>query len=64
MNYQITSVTEGSDAAQVNVEIRIDGRTYYGIGVDHDVLLASCKAYVEANSNHLAETAREDGVVS
>ncbi|KKB24737.1 2-isopropylmalate synthase [Staphylococcus carnosus] len=65
LNYQITSVTEGSDAqAQVNVEIRIDGKTYYGIGVDHDVLLASCKAYVEANSNHLANTARKDGVVS
>lgn len=56
LNYQISSVTEGSDAqAQVNVELSIDGRSYYGIGIDHDVLLASCKAYVEAYSNHIAE---------
>ncbi|MEJ7271913.1 alpha-isopropylmalate synthase regulatory domain-containing protein, partial [Staphylococcus epidermidis] len=56
LNYQISSVTEGSDAqAQVNVELSIDGRSYYGIGIDHDVLLASCKAYVEAYSNHIAD---------
>lgn len=65
LNYQITSITEGSDAqAQVNVEIRIDGHSYYGIGIDHDVLLASCKAYVEAYSNHLSETKAKEGVNS
>ncbi|ARJ50229.1 2-isopropylmalate synthase [Staphylococcus lutrae] len=49
LDYRIDAVTEGSDAqAEVHVQVQINQRTYVGIGFDHDILYASCKAYVEA----------------
>ncbi|PNZ10671.1 2-isopropylmalate synthase [Staphylococcus coagulans] len=49
LDYRIDAVTEGSDAqAEVHVRIEVNGQEYTGIGFDHDIIYASCKAYVEA----------------
>ncbi|MBA8760388.1 2-isopropylmalate synthase [Staphylococcus schleiferi subsp. coagulans] len=49
LDYRIDAVTEGSDAqAEVHVRIEVNGQEYTGAGFDHDIIYASCKAYVEA----------------
>ncbi|WP_281198794.1 2-isopropylmalate synthase [Staphylococcus schleiferi] len=49
LDYRIDAVTEGSDAqAEVNVRVEVNGQEYTGVGFDHDIIYASCKAYVEA----------------
>ena len=53
IDYRIDSVTEGIDAqAEVHVQLNIDGQFETGIGIDHDILMASCKAYVEAHAKY------------
>lgn len=50
-DYRIEAVTEGKDAqAEVRVSIQIANQTFHGVGFDHDIIYASCKAYVEASS--------------
>lgn len=62
IDYRIESVTEGTDAqAEVRVELVIEGQPVNGIGIDHDVLQASCKAYVEAHAKYAAETTEKEG---
>ena len=49
LDYRIDAVTEGSDAqAEVHVRVEVNGQEYTGVGFDHDIIYASCKAYVEA----------------
>ena len=56
IEYRIDSVTEGTDAqAEVHVSLNIEGHPVNGIGIDHDVLYASCKAYVEAHAKYASE---------
>lgn len=56
IDYRIDSVTEGTDAqAEVHVSLTIEGQPVNGIGIDHDVLYASCKAYVEAHAKYASE---------
>ena len=64
--YSVQSLTEGTDAqGEVAVRLAKDGRVVTGQGADTDIVIASCKAYVNA-VNHLlfvAEAPRiEDGV--
>ncbi|PTH56534.1 2-isopropylmalate synthase [Staphylococcus agnetis] len=59
-DYRIEAVTEGSDAqAEVRVSIRLNDTTFDGVGFDHDIIYASCKAYVEACSKAMAEVSSE-----
>jgi 2-isopropylmalate synthase len=47
--YQVHAVTEGTDAqAEVTVRLEEEGRTVNGQGADHDTLVASARAYVNA----------------
>ena len=47
--YQVHAVTGGTDAqAQVTVRLEEDGKTSNGRGADHDTLVASVRAYVNA----------------
>jgi len=47
--YQVHAVTEGTDAqAEVTVRLEENGRTVNGQGADHDTLVASARAYVNA----------------
>ena len=47
--YQVSAVTEGTDAqAEVSVRIAENGRTVIGRAADTDTLVASAKAYVAA----------------
>lgn len=56
LDYHIEAVTEGSDAqAEVRVSIAHGDQTYTGVGFDHDIVYASCKAYVEASSKAVAD---------
>ncbi|CAG9620675.1 2-isopropylmalate synthase [Sutcliffiella rhizosphaerae] len=49
LDYRIQSTSDGSDAlAEVYVQIHVDGHTSSGRGVEHDVLEASAKAYLDA----------------
>ncbi|QFT88622.1 2-isopropylmalate synthase [Bacillus sp. THAF10] len=49
LDYRIQSTTNGSDAlAEVYVKINCDGHVSNGRGVEHDVLEASAKAYLDA----------------
>ncbi|MCG3399866.1 2-isopropylmalate synthase [Staphylococcus massiliensis] len=65
LDYTIDSVTEGLDAqGEVHVQINVGGQTFTGIGIDHDILYASCKAYVEAHAKYQLEIQSEEGVTS
>lgn len=65
IEYRIDSVTEGTDAqAEVHVQIKIDDQIVTGVGIDHDILLASCKSYVEAHAKYVANTHEEEGIHS
>ena len=47
--YQVSAVTEGTDAqAEVSVRLQEDGKTVTGRAADTDTLVASAKAYVSA----------------
>ncbi|MBN8211228.1 hypothetical protein JI666_21235, partial [Bacillus sp. NTK071] len=47
--YQVSAVTEGTDAqATVSVRLSRDGTVYTGQSADTDTVLASVKAYVNA----------------
>ena len=47
--YQVSAVTEGTDAqAEVSVVLAEAGRTARGVGAHHDTLVASARAYVNA----------------
>ena len=47
--YQVHAVTEGTDAqAEVTVRLEEEGRTVNGQGADHDTLVASARAYINA----------------
>ena len=49
LDYRIQSTTYGSDAlAEVYVKIKCDGEVSSGRGIEHDVLEASAKAYLDA----------------
>lgn len=62
IDYRINSVTEGTDAqAEVHVNLLIEGKTVNGFGIDHDILQASCKVYVEAHAKFAAENVEKVG---
>jgi len=47
--YQVHAVTGGTDAqAEVTVRLEEDGKTVNGQGADHDTLVASARAYINA----------------
>src|SRR4029078_1871813 len=49
MLYQVHAVTEGTDAqATVSVRLEEDGKIVTGHSADHDTIVASTKAYVNA----------------
>jgi len=62
--YQVHAVTGGTDAqAQVTVRLEENGKTVNGQGADHDTLVASVRAYVNALNKLLVKrerTAPED----
>lgn len=61
IDYRIDSITEGTDAqAEVHVNVVIENQTVNGIGIDHDILQASCKAYIEAHAKY-AESHKKVG---
>ena len=57
--YQVHAVTGGTDAqAEVTVRLEEDGRTAHGQGADHDTLVATARAYVNALNKLLLKRAR------
>ena len=57
--YQVSAVTEGTDAqAEVSVRLEADGKTVTGRGSDTDTMVASARAYVSALNKLLAREAR------
>ena len=57
--YQVHAVTEGTDAqAEVTVRLEEEGRTVNGQGADHDTLVASARAYVNALNKLLLKRER------
>ncbi|MEQ8653386.1 MAG: 2-isopropylmalate synthase [Kiloniellales bacterium] len=57
--YQVHAVTGGTDAqAQVTVRLEENGKTVNGRGADHDTLVASVRAYVNALNNLLDKRQR------
>ncbi|MEJ7466966.1 alpha-isopropylmalate synthase regulatory domain-containing protein, partial [Staphylococcus warneri] len=65
IDYRIDSITEGADAqAEVHVSLIIEGTPVNGIGIDHDILQASCKAYIEAHAKYISETQKKVGIHS
>lgn len=60
LDYRIDAVSEGRDAqAEVHVQVEVNGQEYVGVGFDHDILYASCKAYVEAISKSVQSIQKE-----
>jgi 2-isopropylmalate synthase len=54
-NYELKSLTQGSDAkGEVNIQLSERGHAYHGTGVDTDVIVASCRAYIDALNKLLA----------
>jgi 2-isopropylmalate synthase len=57
--YQVHAVTGGTDAqAQVTVRLEENGKTVNGQGADHDTLVASARAYVNAYNKLLVKRER------
>jgi 2-isopropylmalate synthase len=57
--YQVSAVTEGTDAqAEVTVRLEADGKIATGRGSDTDTLVASARAYVSALNKLMAREAR------
>ena len=54
-NYELKSLTQGSDATgEVNIRLSEKGHQYNGTGRDGDVIVASCRAYIDALNKLLA----------
>ena len=54
-NYELKALTQGSDAkGEVNIRLSELGHHYNGVGVDTDVIVASCRAYIDALNKMLA----------
>lgn len=54
-NYELRSLTEGSDAkGEVDITLSANGQSFHGLGVDTDVIVASCRAYIDALNKVLA----------
>ncbi|MCE9508152.1 MAG: 2-isopropylmalate synthase, partial [Alphaproteobacteria bacterium] len=54
-NYELKALTQGSDAkGEVNIQLSQKGQIYHGTGVDTDVIVASCRAYIDALNKILA----------
>jgi 2-isopropylmalate synthase len=54
-NYELKALTQGSDAkGEVNIRLSEHGHAYNGIGIDSDVIVASCRAYIDALNRLLA----------
>jgi 2-isopropylmalate synthase len=54
-NYELKALTQGSDAkGEVNIKLSEHGHAYTGIGIDSDVIVASCRAYIDALNRLLA----------
>jgi 2-isopropylmalate synthase len=54
-NYELKALTQGSDAkGEVNIRLSEFGHLYNGTGVDTDVIVASCRAYIDALNKLLA----------
>ncbi len=54
-NYELKALTQGSDAkGEVNIQLSEKGQIYHGDGVDTDVIVASCRAYIDALNRLLA----------
>ena len=54
-NYELKALTQGSDAkGEVNVRLFSFGQNYNGVGVDSDIIAASCRAYIDALNKWLA----------
>lgn len=48
-NYELKALTQGSDAkGEVNISLSDRGQIFNGSGVDTDVIVASCRAYIDA----------------
>ena len=48
-NYELRALTQGSDAkGEVNIKLSEGGHTYAGVGADTDVIVASCRSYIDA----------------
>lgn len=64
-DYRIQSITPGMDAqAEVHALISAtDGSTYHGVGIDHDVLNASARAYLQAFSKRRIATKKSKSEV-
>jgi 2-isopropylmalate synthase len=63
--YQVSAVTEGTDAqAEVSVRVNDGGRTLTGRAADTDTMVASAKAYVAALNKLISRRAKgESGVL-
>ncbi|WP_373316345.1 2-isopropylmalate synthase [Staphylococcus marylandisciuri] len=65
LDYSIDAVTEGTDSqAEVHVHLKVNHTEATGVGIDHDILLASAKAYVEAHAKAGVEINEQKGVSS
>jgi 2-isopropylmalate synthase len=54
-NYELKALTQGSDAkGEVVIKLTEGGQSYTGRGVDADVIVASCRAYIDALNRLLA----------
>lgn len=54
-HYELKALTQGSDAkGEVNIRLTENGQGYTGVGVDTDVIVASCRAYIDALNKLLA----------
>ncbi len=48
-NYELKALTQGSDATgEVVIKLTEQGQSFTGRGVDTDVIVASCRAYIDA----------------
>ncbi|MEJ7383709.1 alpha-isopropylmalate synthase regulatory domain-containing protein, partial [Staphylococcus epidermidis] len=47
---------------EVHVSLIIEGKSVNGIGFDHDILQASCKAYIEAHAKYVSENQEKEGI--
>jgi 2-isopropylmalate synthase len=55
-NYELKALTHGSDAkGEVNIRLSELGHYYDGNGIDTDVIVASCRAYIDALNKLLAK---------
>ncbi|MBI1214946.1 MAG: 2-isopropylmalate synthase [Alphaproteobacteria bacterium] len=54
-NYELRALTHGSDAkGEVNIRLTENGQNFNGTGIDTDVIVASCRAYIDALNRMLS----------